>query len=636
MSKKKLNKNPVNKEIPKKQILILGFIIAVLSFLVYSNSLKNGYVLDDFSVIKENYITKQGFDGIKQHLTHSYRYGYWNKTGTLYRPLSLVMFAIEWELFPDNPMPGHFINVLFYALTGLLLFLTLVKILKNYNIIIPFIATLIFMFHPVHTEVVANIKSRDEIMSLFFVVITINLLWSYLLKNNKITLLVFSIISYFLAIMSKEGVVTIVAVIPLTIYFFTDVKLKKNIIISAFFIIPVVVYLIIRKKVLGDIGGLSDTTSVIDNLLQSVKDEPSKWYATAVSIMGKYLVKLVWPYPLAADYSYNQIPVVGFGSIKAIISLLTYLGLGIYALLKIKKKSLLSYAILFYLITMSIYSNIFITIGSSFGERFLYVPSLGFALALSYILTYTFNKKDTKYFYFDKLKSFFSKHLTIIAITALLVLVYSVITIKRNKEWFSNETLYTADVIKSPNSAHMRYYYGLTLMKDKALTAPNDKIKMQYLDSAIAQFTKAKDIYPAYADAYDQLGLAYFRKGDYDKSLENYNKALSLNPGKAISYNNMGIIYFQKGDYENALKVYKKAVELNPRYADAYMNLGSVYGTMGKLELAIENFEKSIEYNPGNAMCNYYLGITYKALNNEEKANYYLNRAYELDPSLKK
>ncbi len=617
--------------ISKKHKLILGILIAIIGFLLYSNTLKHEYVLDDYSVIKENWVVKQGTEGIPTILKTSYRYGYWNKQGSVYRPLSLIMFAVEWQLSEDNPFLGHFINVLFYALTGLLLFFTLSKIFKKYNIILPFIISLLFIAHPIHTEVVANIKSRDEIMSFFFILLSINLMWTYL-KNNKISYLVVSLFLYFLAFISKEGVITILAVIPLLIYFFTDVSLKKNLKISLFFLIPAIAYLLLRKKIIGQVG--AEDVSVIDNLLVAAKDTQSK-AATSLVILGKYLLKLIYPNTLVADYSYNQIPIVSFSSLKAIISLLIYIGAGAFAVIKFKKKNIIAFGILFYLISMSIYSNLFITIGSSFAERFLYFSSLGFIIVISFIIVKLF-KKDISYKGFGKLSEFFRSNSIILLIVVFITIFYSFKTINRNKDWQSNFSLYEADVANSPNSAHMRYYYGLSLMKDKSLEAKNEQERIKFLDMSINEFKAAAKIYPQYADAYDQLGLAHFRKGLKKEALEFYDQAIKLNPNKPIAFNNMGIIYFETGNYEKALEVYHKAVELNPRYADAYYNLGSVYGTLQQFEKAIENFKLCIKYNPSKSQAHYFLGITYQSIGDEKNAEIALNKAYQLNPLLRK
>ena len=125
---KKSNSNSKVKNSSKyslKKYLPLALITTVLGFLLYCNTFQHDWALDDYSVIKENWVTQQGFGGIGTHLTHSYRHGYGTGFGTLYRPLSPVMFAMEWGIAPDSPGFMHFVNALFYALTGFVLFFTL-------------------------------------------------------------------------------------------------------------------------------------------------------------------------------------------------------------------------------------------------------------------------------------------------------------------------------------------------------------------------------------------------------------------------------------------------------------------------------------------------------------------------------
>ena len=160
--KSKSNKSRKSSNPPKKTsksnrswMLRLGLILTVLSFLLYSNTLSHEFALDDGSAITENWVTKKGAAGIPLLLTKHYRYGYWSSKGVLYRPVSMVMFAIEWGLSPDNPFLHHLINVLLYAGTSLLLFFTLAKIWSAYHLILPFAVSLLFLVHPVHVEVVA-------------------------------------------------------------------------------------------------------------------------------------------------------------------------------------------------------------------------------------------------------------------------------------------------------------------------------------------------------------------------------------------------------------------------------------------------------------------------------------------------
>jgi len=216
------------------------------------------------------------------------------------------------------------------------------------------------------------------------------------------------------------------------------------------------------------------------------------------------------------------------------------------------------------------------------------------------------------------------------SILAVILVLYSYKTVSRNKNWKSDYVLYSHDVKNSPNSARTHYYFGLELMKTKALLAPSEQLKQAYLDSAIAEFSKAASIYKQYADAYDQLGLAYYRKNNYEKAVEYYNIALKYNPKKATTYSNLGAIYFNSKQFEKALQVYKEAIKFNPRYADAYQNMGSTLATLGRIDEAIAAFKNGLQYEPNNPQLNKFLGITYQNMGDKQNADYYLNKARSL------
>jgi tetratricopeptide (TPR) repeat protein len=628
--KKVIQPKPKVVENNRSTIRILKVLVFILPVIIYLNTLKNGYVLDDFSVIKENWVVKDGVKSVPLIFKTSYRYGYWGNTDELYRPLSLVMFAAEWQLWPDSPAQAHFINILIYALCCLLLFNFLRKALARSNLILPFIITLLFALHPIHTEVVSNIKSRDELLSFLFLLMTIIVMFRYV-NTGKIAQLVLAVIFYFLAFLSKESAITFLAVFPLVLYFFTTNTRKRGIIFCLVMVVPALIFLVIRQKVIGEALETS-TVSIADNLLVGAPDAITR-FATAIKIMGLYLWKLILPHPLASDYSFNQIPIVGFSNPLALIGLVLHGGLVYFAVKLFRKKHLLAFAILFYFITMSLYSNLVITIGSSFGERFLFVPSIAFAIALAVGIGY-FMRNEISDVEVNKPGIWFSKYKKLLYIVIPILVLYSLKTIIRNKEWESNLTLYTADVKKSPESAHMRYYYGLVLMKDLAMGGGNTVTKPQYLDSAIVEFSAAARIIPTYADAYDQLGLAYYRKNDFDKALVNYEKAIQYNPQKSITYSNMGVIYFNKGNLDKALDSYQKAVKYNPAFSDAWLNLGSTYGMMGKFRESVDAFLQCVRYDPGNATANYFLGISYQSLGDSLNAMKYINIAKKLDPSV--
>lgn len=199
---------------PKWHPLVIFF----LSFLLYANTLGHDFTQDDPLVITSNSFTTQGLEGISGILSKDTFYGFFGEAGKdqlvaggRYRPFSLIMFAFEYELFGANPFVGHLMNVVLYGLLGVLIYYLLISLFRN--VISPerilffaFFTSLIYIFHPVHTEAVANIKGRDEIMTMLLSASA----WLILLKPGKKWFhFLLSGLIFFMAMMSKENAITL-------------------------------------------------------------------------------------------------------------------------------------------------------------------------------------------------------------------------------------------------------------------------------------------------------------------------------------------------------------------------------------------------------------------------------------------
>ncbi len=630
--KSKKNKKEIaskRKKIAKKgqnkNLYLIAAAIAAFGFLLYTNTLTHGYVLDDFSQIKENYVTKQGIDGIAtQWQTHA-RYGYRPGAGELYRPFTMSMFSLEWEIMPDTPALSHFINILLYALTGGILFLTLARIWKKYNILFPLLSTLFFMVHPVHVEVVANIKSRDEIVMFLMCILTLNFLWRYLEKEN-IKWMAVACFTYLIALFSKENAVTFLAIFPLFVYFFSSEKLEKIIISIIPFAILAGFFIFIRSQVIGAFGNPSPV-SALDNFLAGANDTGTKLASTFL-VMGKYLWTLIFPHPLGSDFGYNQIPLTGFGDWRVLLSLLIWVGMGIFTVLKLGKKNIWSFIILFFLINFSISSNLIITIGTSFGDRMLYSASPAFAMATALLLIQIFDKNELMKNNFSAVSDIF-KNKKIWGAAAVILFLYTAKTFTRNQDWKSSFSLYEKDIQVAPNSAKLNFHYGLELVK-KGNNSNTPEEKKSWYDKAKFHFQKATEIEPKYHDAYGQLGLSYYREKNFQKALENYNLALKYRPAFPLVHSNMGTLYSDMGDQAKAKEMYELAVKEDPRMVDALRNLGAINAMQGNFQEAIKWFSQGLQYDPENPTLNKYLGSAYRDSGQPEKGQPYLQKAKEL------
>jgi tetratricopeptide (TPR) repeat protein len=538
-----------------------------------------------------------------------------------------------------------------YALTAVLLLRFLCNLFEGKNLLLPFAVTMLWLAHPVHTEVVANIKSRDEILCFLFCILTLDNFLHYI-KSSQMSSLVKALVFYFLALMSKEIAITLIAAVPVMIYCFSNTTLKQNIKVSAFALVPAAAYMIIRSIVLSDVLNISDIP-LSDNALVGAHGDFNLEKGTAFYMLALYLKLLVFPHPLSSDYSFNQVPLVPLTNPVAVFALIAYAGSFIYALLRLPKKDSVAFSILFFMITISIIVNVLFLTRSTMAERFLYMPSLGFAIIVVILLgrlfKIDFNSKNS----FARFSNLFNYNKNFSYLVCALLLLGSLKTIARNTDWKNDTTIFSADAENSPNSSRIHFLYGNHMVQEVKQHKVQGSEIDNYYNIAIEQFTKCIAIHPGHyesyfglGDVYEQkkqpkkalsyylavtqrlpkfdlgylnLGNMYFKMHQYDSSLITLQKALAINPGFADAYGSIGAAYFGKGDFDNAIVSYKKAIELKPNFADFWKNLGSSYGSKKEYDNAIAAFQKAVSLNPADADIRKFLDMTVQMKNEAGK-----------------
>lgn len=614
-------------------------ILAALSIVLYANTITHDYTQDDAIVINDNEFTTQGFAGIPALLKYDTFRGFFKVdgkeklvSGGRYRPLTPVMFAIEYQLFGHNPVIGHLLNILWFALLALVLYLTLERLFLKHDIsskwgYMILAACILFAIHPIHTEAVANIKGRDEIICLLGSLASLYyaIRW-YDERNTKF--MIFSGLLFFLALMSKENTITFLAVIPLALYTFR----KASIAASFKSILPAVVgtiaFLAIRSAVIGwDMGGTP--MELMNNpflkwtnggyvALSKMESLPTMLYC-----LGKYLGLLVMPHPLTHDYYPRHIDIMSWSDISVIVSTLIYFVLSIYALLNLKKRSVLSFCILYFLATISIVSNIVFPIGTNMSERFLFMPSVGFSLLVAYLGWKGYEK------YPMVIKGIFA--LTVIAMMAK--------TVTRNMVWKDNYTLFTTDVNTSTRSAKILNAAGGT-KSNKASRMVDGPRKTKLLQEAIQHTTQALEVHPNYKNAMLIQGNSYFYNKEFKNAAGSYERILSLYPGDADGESNLAVAlrdagkYFgeQKKDLVNAEKYLRRSLAIRPNDVETNRLLGVTNGIKGKHAEAIKYFKKVAELQPNNASAYVNLYNAYGAYGDDEKARLNYEKALKLNP----
>jgi len=563
--------------------------LVVFTFILYGNTIMHDYALDDDIITRRNDFVQQGIGGIGHIFSKGFLYGFNRANDQSYRPVTLTSIAVEKQFWGNNPHVHHFFNVFWYAVTAVFLFLTLIKIFRKYNYVVPLLITLLFIAHPVHTEVVANIKSRDEILSFLFCIVALYCSLQFYCFNKSNYFRFLGWIFFFLAILSKETVLMYAIIIPMVFYFFTDFPLKKIISLAIPYALIVVLYMIIRGSILDSIT-FNEKMEVINNTLMAAKTGSDR-LATAIFILGKYIWLLFIPLSLTWDYSYNQIPIVSPSSLEAIAATLVYVGLVLYAFLRLKKKDPVSFGIFYYIITMALVSNLFVKIGSSMGERFLYTSSLGFCIAAGVLIIRLLKIKT------DVLRP---KLTTLYGVAGVILLAYSVKTIARNSEWKNNFTLFEAGVVVSPNSARAHQSMAVTYT-DTANTTMDPVAKSNFYHKAITEYYAALKVMPSYSEALYNLGFNYYSMGNNDSAASAYERCIKVDPRYAPAYQNLGVIYFNRKEYNMAVPLFEAGASVNPNDAESWANIGAAFYNEGRYDSCIYYSQKALAINPGLA-----------------------------------
>jgi len=338
--------------------------------------------------------------------------------------------------------------------------------------------------------------------------------------------------------------------------------------------------------------------------------------------LGKYIVLLIFPHPLSHDYYPRTIDIMQFSDWQVILSVLLYLGLAIGFFVFYKKDKYISFAILFFLATLSIVSNIVFPIGTNMSERFIFIPSLGYAIILARLIT-----------------KYISNYKLIWALSSIILLAYSVKTVLRNNVWKDDFTLFTTDVLHNDRSAKLLNAAGGAL-STVAADMPDGPKKTEYLNKAIGYLDKATKIHPSYRNAYLLLANSHYYLKEYEKSILYYDQSLKYDPDFKDAIKNLPIVLREGGrhmgqnvkDYELAEKWLLRAVQMNPQDYESTRLLGITYGIRGYHEKAIQFFQKAIDLRPDLADNYTTMGTAYQQMGNLEKAREYYNKAVELDP----
>ena len=562
MVKSKIKRNQKPVPLPRFHGYWQALILFGLGFFLYSNTFKHDYVLDDSGAITLNGFVQQGFKGIPDLLKVEF-WHFNNISLGYYRPLSLITFAIEHQYFGNDPHASHINNGIIYGLTGSFLFLMLSRTFANLHWMFAFFITALFVVHPVHTEVVANLKSRDELLSFLNLVLILFFALKYV-DTQKRSHLFFALLFFYFALLSKETAVTGLALLPLFLYFFRFDNLKKSMMKTLPFVVIAFLFFIQKYQMIGTLSGNPPTDIINYPYAITHTKLPSTFL-----IFYKCVRVVVVPYPLIYDYSYNQIPPGSFSDFYTIAGLALMIGLIVLSALLIKKNKIISFSLIFFFITLMPAMLFVFSRGGIFAERFLYAPCLAFCVLLSYFIFHLF-RVDLPVTAPSIIKNRKALNIKPVILVGAITILFALMTRTRNPAWANNISLFSTDIKNAKNSAQNHRHYGSQLI-DQSFATKDASFKQIYFKEGVTELKTALAIHPGFGEAYFKLGYAYQSCiPNNDSAIYYYKKAIKASPGYVISYSNLGILYQWMGKMEMASYYYNKAIQVNPNYPDAY------------------------------------------------------------------
>ncbi|HEY3130649.1 MAG TPA: tetratricopeptide repeat protein [Acidobacteriota bacterium] len=609
------------------------WIVLALSLLVYFNTLGNELVWDDQVAIAQNpLVSSMNIRGI-------FSTAYWYpdpKLTDLYRPVTVLSFALNYTIGGLAPFAYHLTNVILHGINSLLVFLLLTQLTRSRSLSLG--AALIFALHPVHSEAVAWVSGRAELLACFFMLSA----WWVSLANGSASPDRTSggawwlhagsaAVLYLFALLSKESALVLLPVV----WIFRAVSFQsshakepsslswKNIVrpIDVALAGAALCMIGLRIAILGQVGPkTADTVPYAENPLAF--SSATTRVLTAIKLLGLYFWKMVWPLRLSSDYSFNQIPVATWGDPLFWIAL----ALLLFCLILALRTGLSSWILGGIWATCAGFStvlNLFFPTGTLFAERLAYFPLLGFSVATAALIDH------------PRLRRFLS--LPGPVLLASVLVVFFVRTYERNRDWKDNPTVFSAMARTAPESAKAQTLAGLSRAEQPSLSRQHfqealkiypeyhqAKLGLAQAEINLKNYGKAQELLKEILmqdqnsrEALQALAIAYRGSGKFNLELETSDKVLALHPDDPLALTDRAIALEGLKRDSEAIAAFQKAIAAGADSAEIRNRLGTIYLAQKNLQAALEQFVQASRLQPSDPLSYFNLGDVYRQMGDQ-------------------
>jgi tetratricopeptide (TPR) repeat protein len=591
----------------RRQLPLLA--LFVVTFCAYSNSLHGPFLFDNNqAILGDARLRAATTENVSRILTEPY-----SPASGLYRPLTTLTYWFNYSVLGNarGQTGYHCFNLLLHLLNVALVFYLSLALFEQLPLAL--LAAAIWSLHPVQTEAVTNIVGRGDMLAAFGVSAALlchrNALRTEGSRRTGWIVGVAAAIA--IGMFSKENAIAALAVIPLyDLAFARSEAWRRRLPSYVALAAPCLAFFLARLAVFAHAAPV--WIPYTDNPLTGASFFAAR--LTAVKVIGKYLMLLVWPGTLSYDYSYNEIPLFrgnfgSWGDLQAILWAIVCLVMLIAAVRIYQARRTIFFCILFFFVTLAPVSNVFLIVGTIMADRLLYLPSIGFAFCAAWAL-FTFVRNP------GALK----------VASAVILVAFAGRTYARNEDWGDAARFWAKGVATAPDSYKTNIAEAVTLMR----------AEKKDWRSAVADADRAleilKDLPPAetLSTAYAQAAAVYRAVGD----------AVEADPAVNPHWGGPGYWYAKSLD---AARIGEKiavaqasgparnvALTFNP--SNLYLQMGSDYVKLSAPERAITAFERGRVLDPNPALLEA-LGDAYASADQPRKAAQAYIEAFAVDPN---
>ena len=613
-------------------------LLVIFAFILYGNSIANQFVFDDIPLIVENPLIKN-LGNIPAIIG-------WENGLPLYRPVRYLSYMIDYAISGMNPAGYHVANILYHAITAWVIFLLLSRLLKNR--LTAVIGAVLFVAHPVATDSVTYLSGRRDILVTLFYLCAFYQFVRYR-EQPQLWRLALVTLFFILALGAKEMAVTFPAVCLLydfTLSWTKQAAGKRSIrthigdtltdmvkrgwkiylpsgILALFFVYYKIILYYPSQRIIYYGGNATSN------------------FSTVIRIVCHYIKQIVFPVVLHADYSYNAFPLSDSFLEPRVIGAALVIGMLLWLVVRaLTWKPWIFFGGLWFFITLLPVCQIF-PHHELMAEHYLYLPLVGVLVVASPLWEYLLARQRT----------------VAIALISVLVLLFSVRTVIRNRDWKDGMTIWTSVLKNAPQCARAHSNLGTEYLNRKDYR------------TALSHYQQAVSLRPEHAIFHNNLGRVYGVLGDLENAQAELMKATKLDPALAEAMNNLGIIYFQKKQYKEAAWLFaqsdrrkpdarvafnlakaqlqlglpdkaqaslQKALQLQPDYPDALLVLGVQLRKQGNNDAALDAFSRLLSIKPQDAEAHCNLGAIYYDRKDYAKAAAALEKGIAINPKLPK